>query len=568
MSEYDLNKNYIKYCEDVITGKILACQDVILACKRFKSWFEKEDRWFDYDEVDKRIRLVSKMKHFRGEFNNKPFILLPFQEFIFSGIFGFKWKSNNTRVIRNVLIFCARKNAKTSLAAAICLTQLILDNNNGQEIDFIASSGAQARIGFEITKNYAESLDPNGLIFSRYRDSIKMPSTKSEIDVRNSDAMTLDGLNSSTFIADEAHSYKTPDLWNVLKSSQGAQSQPLSICITTAGFLLDSYFLYEWVKTCKDILRGDKEDETQFSLLYSLDAGDDWADESKWIKSNPALYDIVSIDYLRDECKNAKNQASLEYGFRTKLMNQFCQSNNTWISSDIIRNNMVSIPMSSFDGKEYTWAGVDLSSTKDLTCFTIMWKPSKKRSFYDDKYIFKTWIYVSAYGVETSPNKSLYKYWIENGYLKQIEGNVIDYDIIMNDILEQKAFVRYDIIGYDKFNASQFVINCEKKGLPMQPFSQTLGSFNLPTKEFERLILSDKVIIDYNPLVLWAFNNVALAIDTKTDNIKPDKPTKEAKIDPVITIVEALGTYLYSQGLIGTGDTEIYTGINKDGNNK
>ena len=194
ISYYDLTKPYIQYCEDVITGKILACEDVILACKRFKSWFAKDDRYFDYDEVDRRVKLVSKMKHFRGDFNKKSFILLPFQQFIFAGIFGFKWKSTKTRVVRTVLIFMARKNAKTSLAAAICLTQLLLDNNNGQEIDFIASSGAQARIGFEITKNYAESLDPNGLIFSRYRDSIKMPSTKSEIDVRNSDAMTLDGL--------------------------------------------------------------------------------------------------------------------------------------------------------------------------------------------------------------------------------------------------------------------------------------------------------------------------------------------------------------------------------------
>lgn len=348
-----------------------------------------------------------------------------------------------------------------------------------------------------------------------------------------------------------------------MKSSQGSQKQPLSICITTAGFLLDSYFLYEWVKTCKEILRGSKEDDTQFSLLYSLDEGDDWSDESKWSKSNPALYDIVSIDYLRDECRNAKNQPSLEYGFRTKLMNQFCQSNNTWLSNDIIRDSMVEISMSDFSLKEYVWAGIDLSSTMDLTCFSLMWKPNPKREFYPEKYIFKTWCYVSEYGLSTSVNKSLYKYWIDKGYLKLIKGNVIDYDVIMNDILEQKEYVRYDTLGYDKFNASQFVINCGKKGLPMQPFSQTLGAFNQPTKEFERLILSDKVIIDYNPLVLWAFNNVTLAVDRKTDNVKPDKPTAEAKIDPVITIIESLGTYLYTQGILGTGDSEVYSGRNK-----
>lgn len=550
-STYDLNKNYIKYCEDVINGKILACQDVILACKRFKSWFKKEDRWFDYDDVDKRIRLVSKMRHFRGEFNNKPFILLPFQEFIFAGIFGWKWKSNNTRITRNVLIFIARKNAKTSLAAAICLTQLLLDNNNGQEIDFIASSGAQARIGFDITKNYAESLDPNGLIFTRYRDSIKMPSTKSEIDVRNSDAMTLDGLNSSTFIADEAHAYKTPDLWNVLKSSQGAQKQPLSICITTSGFLLDGYFLYEWVKTCKEILRGTKTDETQFSLLYSLDEGDSWDDEKVWIKSNPALYDIVSIDYLRDECRNAKNQTSLEYGFRTKLMNQFCQSSDTWIPASYVKSCMQKVDIKDFIN-QYCYVGVDLSSVSDLTCWSICFTPDETREKWPDKYVFKTFIYVPESTYNESVNKQLYKQWVNKGVVTLTEGNVVSYDKILKDQVDLTDYVQYASVAYDSWNATQWAINATQVGLPLEPFAQNLGNFNKPTKFLEMLIRSGRCIIDDNISVLWMFNNVKLKIDLN-ENCKCDKATPEAKIDACIAMTEALGAYLSEGGI----DVEI-----------
>lgn len=551
MTKYDISKPYIQYCEDVITGKILACQDVILACKRFKSWFDKEDRYFDYDDVDRRIKLVSKMKHFRGVFNNKPFILLPFQTFIFAGIFGFKWKETNTRIIRNVLIFMARKNAKTSIAAAICLTQLLLDNNNGQEIDFIASTGAQARIGFEITKNYAESLDPQGMIFRRYRDTIKMPSTKSEIDVRNSDAMTLDGLNSSTFIADEGHSYKTPDLWNVLKSSQGSQLQPLSICITTAGFLLDGYFLYEWVKTCKDILRGNKEDETQFSLLYSLDEGDEWDDETKWIKSNPALYDIVSIDYLRDECRGAKNQTSLEFGFRTKLMNQFCQSSDTWISNNYVKAVMKPVNIEDFKG-EYAYGGVDLSAVSDLTCTTVMFPPNESREIYPDKYVFKTFIYIPESALDESINKQTYKWWIKTKAAFQTPGNVVDYDWILKDQVDLMDYITYANIGYDAYNATQYVISATQAGLPMAPFAQNLGNFNKPTKFLEMLIRSDRCIIDDNIAVLWCFNNVKLKIDYN-DNCKPDKAVAEAKIDPVISMCEALGTYLIE----GAVDVEV-----------
>ena len=47
MTEYDLSKTYIKYCEDILTHKIVSCEAVYLACQRFKSWFGKDDRYFD-----------------------------------------------------------------------------------------------------------------------------------------------------------------------------------------------------------------------------------------------------------------------------------------------------------------------------------------------------------------------------------------------------------------------------------------------------------------------------------------------------------------------------------------
>lgn len=546
LSNYDLSKPYNQYCEDVLSGKILACKNVILACKRYKEWFSKSDRYFDYADVDRRIKLVSKMKHFRGKSNGKPFILLPYQQFIFAGIFGWKWKETGLRITRNVLIFMARKNGKSSLAAAICLTQLLLDNNNGQEIDFIASSGAQARLGFEMTKNYAESLDPSGVLFSRFRDTIKMPATKSEIDVRNSDAMTLDGLNSSTFIADEAHAYKTPDLWHVLKSSQGFQTQPLAIAISTAGYLLDGYFLFEWVKTCVDILKGEKEDETQFSLLYSLDEGDEWDDETKWIKANPSLGETVTLDYLRSECLQAKNQTSMEIGFRTKLMNQFCQSAEVWIPSHYIKQCMKPVDIKDFKD-EICYMGVDLSAVSDLTAWTVMFPPNASRTMYPDKYVFKTFIYVPESTYDESVNKMLYKQWVNHKKAIKTDGNVVDYNRILKDQVDLTDIVQYSLVAYDSWNATSWAINATQAGLPLEPYAQNTGNFNRPTKFMEILIRSEKCIIDDNIVVLWAFNNVHLRVDYN-DNCKPDKNTPEQKIDPCISMCMALGGYLSEGG--------------------
>lgn len=545
-SFYDSSKIYNKYCDDILNGKILACKNIILACKRYKSWFDRKDIYFDYEDVDRRIKLVSKMKHFRGKSNGQNFVLLPYQTFIFAGIFGWKYKETGLRVTRNVLLFMSRKQGKSSLAAAICLTQLILDNNNGQEIDFIASSGAQARLGFEMTKNYAESIDPQGLLFSRFRDSIKMPSTKSEIDVRNSDAMTLDGLNSSTFIADEAHSYKNWDLWNVLKSSQGFQTQPLAIMITTAGFLLDGYPLYEFRKTCIEILKGDKTDDSQFSLIYELDEGDEWDDETKWIKCSPSLGETVTVDYIREQITSAKNQTSLEFGVRTKILNQFCQSVETWIPSDYIKDCMNVVKLEDFKG-EPCYGAADLSAVADLTCTTVMFPPNADRTIWPDKYVFKTLIYIPASALEESINKAIYKNWLNRKEAFVTDGNVVDYNHILKDQVDIMDNNPYNLFCYDEWNATQWAINATQAGMPLTPYSQSLGAFNKPTKYLEMLIRSGKCIIDKNSAVLWCFNNVRLKVDYN-DNCKPDKNTSEQKIDPCISMCMALGAYLIEGG--------------------
>ena len=566
--KYDLNKEYVKYNEDILTKKILSCKNIYLAAERFKSRFENPDMYFDYEDVDRRIKFCQKFIQFKERFNGKPLILLPWQEWVFANIFGWKWKEDGSRVTTKVLLFIARKNGKTTLSAALCLVQLFLDNNNGQEIDLIANNTKQAGVCFEYITKFANSLDPNHLLLRPFRDTIKMSLTDSSVMVRPNEYKTLDGLNPSTFICDEYHAATNSKAYDVLKSGQGFQTSPLAIVITSGGHNLDGFPLFEMRKACVRILEGGFEDESQFSALYELDEDDDWEDTSTWSKANPCLGHTLTMKSMLDDFRSAKNIAGQEPEFKSKHLNIFCLDESRWLEPEFIRDNMVKVDMSKFNKKEYVWAGVDLSTTIDLACFTLMWKPSKDRTYYGDKYIFKTWTYVTEYALSKSPNRDLYKQWIKDGYLTMIPGNAIDYDKIMYDMIALKDYVRFDVVGYDPFNATQFIINLEKKGFVTQAFSQKLGTFNAPTKEFERQLYTDNIIIDYSPLTLWAFNNAIIVHQKGTDNIKPDKTHEENKIDPVITIVESIGTYLYSQGLIGRGDTEIYTGNNKDANNK
>jgi phage terminase large subunit-like protein len=98
-------------------------------------------------------------------------------------------------------------------------------------------------------------------------------------------------------------------------------------------------------------------------------------------------------------------------------------------------------------------------------------------------------------------------------------------------------------IYYDSWNSTQFAINATELGLPMIPFSQSIGNFNRPTKEFERLMLQGNVTLDKNEATMFCFRNVSIKTD-HNENSKPVKYSDANKIDGVIAILTALGGYL------------------------
>lgn len=356
------------------------------------------------------------------------------------------------------------------------------------------------------------------------------------------------------FILDEFHAQKDWDLYNVMVSSQGMRTQPLGIVITTAGFLCQGYPLYDMTQVCRDILNGVKEDDSQFAALYELDEDDDWTHEHNWIKACPSLGETVTYDYLREQVIAATNTPSLQVGVLTKNFNRFVQAADVWIPDEEFSKSFDTVDLSKFITDEPCYAGIDLSSRGDLSAWAVMFPPNPNREYYPDKYIFKTFIYVPEDTMHKGTNASFYQEQYRNGYIKMTSGNVIDYDEILKDILNFHNNNFIHSIAYDSWNSTHFANIAVANGLNIEPYSQSLGSFNRPTKEFERLLLSGKVIIDYNPAVRWMFGNCELKYDAN-ENIKPIKLKGSTnKIDGVIAMLEALGTYLMIEQPAASGE--------------
>lgn len=197
MTFIDESKPYIQYAQDVISGKIIAPKYIILACFRMMDWFNRNDIYFDYKDVERKIVFISKLKHSTGKFAGQNFHLLPYQSWMIANIFGWKWTKNDYRVIKKALLFMSRKSGKTAFAAAVALAHTLVDNEPSAEVEIVANSRHQAGIAMEHIQNFANSVDPRGKVFKRYRGYMRVPVTQSLIQVLSSDATGNDGYNSS-----------------------------------------------------------------------------------------------------------------------------------------------------------------------------------------------------------------------------------------------------------------------------------------------------------------------------------------------------------------------------------
>lgn len=529
----------IQYAKDVVSGKILACQWVKLACKRFLDDINSQDYYFDEKKYNTLTTFTGVMKHYSSGAAGKPFILEPWEDFIICNIFCLYRVDTRRRKYKTAHISVSRKNGKTTLAAALGLFSLIADGEPASSVIMAANSREQAHIDFDAASAFARQLDPRKKSLKVLRNEIVFQKNNASLKVISADASTGDGLNPQLVVLDELHEAPDSKLFDVLRSGQGFREQPLMLSITTAGFRIGG-FCNQYEDYCKEILMGQKVDETLFALLYTLDDGDDWTDESNFIKSNPNLGVTVKRDWLSEQVNQAKNSPTLEVGVKTKNLNVWCSSSTTWIPEQYIRRSLMDVDLTEFKNKNnyLVYLGFDLAAISDLTAVSIMFVDPET-----EEYFFKTWYYLPKSALDGKYNSELYKMWSSKGFLTLTDSETTDYNYIQNQIVY--LYETFDVQGvfFDSWNAQMLVNNLTNLGLPMTAYSQSIGNFNKPTKEMERLVLSDKVRFDNNPITRFCFDNVELKVDLN-GNSKPVGDHNAKKIDGVISMLNALGGYL------------------------
>ena len=504
---------------------------------------------YDKKKADRAVTFIENLCHTKGKWAGTPFWLLPWQEQLIRDIFGIV-KADGNRQFRTAFVEICKKVGKSELAAAVALYLLYADNEPSAEVYGAAADRQQASIVFDVAKQMVE-MSP-----ALMKRSKLMGATKRIVNYGNAGYYQVlsaevggkHGFSVSGLVFDEIHTQPNRQLYDVLtKGSSDARQNPLHFIITTAGN--DGHSIaYELHTKAVDILEGRRVDPTFYPVVYGLKDDDDWEDEANWYKVNPSLGYTVDIERLRDAYREAKQNPADEVTFKWLRCNMWVSSTVAWIPDAIYMRGNESIEAASLEGRD-CYAGLDLSSTGDITALVLIFPPRDE----NEKYVLLPYFWIPE---ETIPrrvkaNSVPYDIWEKQGYIMSTEGNVIHYDFIEKFIMYLSEKYHILEIAVDRWNATQMIQNLEGEGFTIIPFGQGFSSMSAPTKEFYRLLMEGRIIHGGNPVLRWMAGNVVIDTDP-AGNIKVTKAKSKEKIDGIVAAIMALDRCIRQEGQSGS----------------
>lgn len=530
--------NYIKqYYQAIENGSVVTSKRVKKQYQKLVQDMEHHDKYiFDEDKAMRPIQFIEKFcRHSKGELAGKPLVLDLFQKAYISALFGFVDKDTGLRRYTESFFFVGRKNGKTTMLSAIALYMMIADGESGSEVYSVASKRDQANILFDQAHEMiVQSPDLNKNIRKRKSD-LYFAHNFSKMQSLGKNSNSLDGLNAHLVVIDELHSIQDRNLYEVMKQSQSARTQPLLIMITTAGTHRGTIFddMYEYA--C-NVVDGQFTDDNFLPIMYELDHKAEYKLPDCWQKANPALGVSKKREDIERKVARADNDMNYLTGILTKDFNIREVANNAWLTFDAI-NNEDTFNIKDFEGR-YAIGGADLSVTTDLSCATLLFvDPETETRYVHQMY----WLPEDNLYKRVHEDKIPYDKWYEQGWLRLCSGNTIDYSDITDWFLEMmnENEVTPLWIYYDNYSARYFVSEMESFGFKMMRTHQGAKTLSLPMQNLGADLQKHKVNYNNNPILKWCFTNVGVETD-RNGNIVPIKnQSPKRRIDGVASLLDA-----------------------------
>lgn len=489
---------------------------------------------------DRAVRFLRALRHPKSILPKQAFQLDEWQERIIRRIYGPR-HADGSRIVKTVVLLLPRGNRKTSLSAALAMLHTIgPERVPSGECVFAAADRKQASIAFKESVGIIRAdkrLVAATQVYDAHNSAKKIayPKEGSFLEVISGDSAPAHGRTPAFVLADEIHVWPNRLLWEALTTGLDKTDNPLLVVATTAGRGQDN-LAWEVIEDARKVARGEVDDPSILPILFEADRNADWRDEAVWHQVNPGLrHGYPSLDGFRRHAKRAERSVGERQSLRQLKLNIWLDAaTDPFVDMDIYDAGGKPIDFDALKD-EPCWIGVDLSSTIDLSVIVACWRTA-------DGYVVRPWFFCPEENLSDREDSSGASYleWVENGFITPTEGNVIDYQVIENKLVELAEELQVEEIAFDPFMARQVQPKIVEMGLPAVDFRQVPSLMMPAIHELERAILGGEFHHGGNPVLRHCFSNVVVKRNDQGHVSKFTKPKLWLSIDGAVAAAMAV----------------------------
>ncbi len=544
----------LNYAKSIVSGKKIACKELIQAAQRFLDDLNDERYEIKHKDAEFVIGIIEKtFVHIKGTAKGKPFILEDWERFICYNVAAIYLAGTDERKYKEAFIFLPRKNSKTFFASALAWALSLLERKYFSVLYIIATKLDRA---LEAFNNILENLEMMGekqnfrvldnnsehSINRSFYDADGSKIGAMKIQALAADSKKADGLNGNIFILDEIHAYKSANDYFVYKQAMKAYINKLLIGITTAGNNMNS-FCYQRLQYCQKILNKEVEDEQYFIFITKADNPEDYTNPIEHEKANPNYGVTIREADIMAEALQAQNDPSARSEFLNKSLNIYTNTMAAYfdmgeiqVSDEEAYQNLKAkmklpedkpIPIEAIAKLPVQWfGGADLSKMFDLTGACIYGRYEEI-----DITITHGFIPITQAKAKADEDNIPFFWWKDCGWLTMTNSELVDYEEVVKWFKNMRNLgFKIKAVAFDKYNSRDFVRSMEKQRFKMEEAGQQFWKKSEAFREIERKIKAKQFTFLSNKAFEYCISNVKANEDAE-ERVRFEKVGDNFRID-------------------------------------